>query len=145
MKYKIQEFTYNAETGESTMWAVSPYGDLYASVKCAEEDKALQNQWDGYRFCEYKIAIQYLKYYCLWLKGRYKGVYDAVKTVDDYLRAEDEESWRMLQRIVDQGVGYEKVYKKYRQKYLNLKQGYKKYCADILNTRSELRSMYEGE
>ena len=145
MKYKIQEFTYCEDTGVSTMLAVSKYGNLYAEVKCAEEDKHLQNQWDGYRFCEYKIALQYLKYYCLWLEGRYKAVYDAVETVNDYLRAEDEDTWRLLQRIVNQGVGYEKIYKEQRQKYLNLKKGYKKYCTEILNLRSEFRSIHEGE
>ena len=112
MKYQIQEFTYSEETGKSTMFATSPYGDLHSSVTCAEEDKNLQNQWDGYRFCEYKIALQYLKYQCLWLKGRFQGAYDAVNTVYNYIPTDNPDFMDALFRVEAQAFGYEKIYNK---------------------------------
>lgn len=146
MKYKIQEFTYNEETGESTMFAVSKYGELYATVKCAEQDKHLQNQWDGYRFCEYKIALQYYRYWAMALKNRYEAVYDVYKTIEKIFD-EDISSYQpyIFYLLENQAKGYQKVYDTINNRYKFLKNRYKEYCADILNTRSKLRSIQEGE
>lgn len=141
MRFKIQEFTYNEETGESTMMAVSEYGNLYSSVRCAEEDKDVQNQWDAYRFCEYKIAIEYCRYWVMALKNRYEAIFDAYKTIEKNFYKDENIDYQpyFFYLLEKQAKGYKKVYHKIHNQYLDLKGNYKSYCNSWLENRRKLR------
>lgn len=135
MRYKIQEFTYNEETGVSTMLAASPYGMLRSEIICHESDKDVQNQWDAYRFCEYKIAVEFYRLQTLKLLSRFQGALD----VFHYMLQNVPEQQTLLKKVQKQVNGFRAEWLKMRTKYYNLKDGYKEYCDTWLDNRRKLR------
>lgn len=145
MRFKIQEFTYNEETGVSTMLAVCKYGELRSEVKCHESDKDVQNQWDGYRFCEYKITLQFMKCRVAELAARADGAQDAAYTVYNNMERNGQLTqcaYETLLAIERQADGYYKEWVKARDRYNELKDHYKEWCDGWLNDRRALRNKY---
>lgn len=146
MKYTIQNFIYNEETGESEMTATSEYGLLRATVKCCPEDKDIQNEWDAYRFCEYKIAIKFKKCHLDSLIYRANGAEDAMRTV--YLNMLDNKQLtecavETLCLIDNQVQGYYKQVEKARKELTELKNNYKTWCDLWLQERRAFRNKNE--
>lgn len=143
MRYQIEDFNYNPKTHVSTMIASSKYGKLFASIKCNPADYDIENHWDAFDFCKYKITLQYMKLRCIELQNRANAVFDATKTVYlnmNYLDPNWDDKIKMLLLVDKQGYGYTKTYEVEYQKYLDLKNNYKQYCKDALDFRRNLRN-----
>ena len=73
MKGKILFAEYNAETGVSIVCKQTKYGTYTKSVKVADEDQDIANQYSGCRFAEMKCDIAAYKRRAQNMEERVKG------------------------------------------------------------------------
>lgn len=149
MRFKVQSFAYNDTTHDSMMIAATKYGLIKTECSVHPADEELANQWDGYRFCEYKAAIEYMRHRTEELKAKYKGILNAHKTILDNLfnsswtkgNEDYKDGYRdALYALSRQEIAAYKEWQKSRKRYYQLKEGYHDWCQMWLNERTMARN-----
>lgn len=68
---------YNEETGESIVDKSSQYGRFYGATICRNEDKDIQNRWDGMYIADFKCDRQIQRARAMDMRSRAKGIQHA--------------------------------------------------------------------
>ena len=142
MRYKIIDFEYNADDGISLLQASSKYGLLSVVAKAHPADEDIANQWDGYRICEYKMDIEFMKHRVRELRARYEGARDAWATVvlNNFTNNNNSLDYTLaLLDIEGQVNSYKREWSKAKQKYQELKKNYYTFCETVTQLRREFR------
>lgn len=74
MKQNVIFANYHEKTGETILVLQNKYGTFTAKAQVHEKDRDIQNRWDGFKFCEYKIRIKTLKAKYKKLMARLEGM-----------------------------------------------------------------------
>lgn len=145
MRIKVKEFNYNEQTGESTMIAASKYGNISVSCKVNPLDKDIMNQWDGHRFCERKALIQYMRYRRDEMRNRFYGARDAyiTLTINSLNMDRSLDYYSALLDLENQVYAYEKEWLKAREEYNEMKNGYRDFCTNWLDSRRQMQEWHE--
>lgn len=138
MKQDVLEAWY--DDGFTYLKVHTKYGNFSAWAECKEQDSDVQNKWDGYKFCEYKIELQILKAKYKIFQERANGM----RQMLDYCRIVSLDSWTDETWSVIQGL--EKQYKiaqyqtdALKKKYKEMEARYPKFCEDLLDLRRAAR------
>lgn len=148
MKQKIIYAEYDAEKGTTVLTLQNKYGVFTAKCKTSYKDKDIQNRWDGFKFCEYKIHIQTLKAKHKKLLARAEAMeilyeqWAAWSLLKE--RNEDfycEEDFETAEFLFDQvSVAFREA-AEIKKEYNLLEQRYGEVCDNILDQRRKAREM----
>lgn len=133
MEGKILFAEYNEETGVSTVCKQTKYGTFIKSVKVADEDKDIANQYDGCYFAELKCDIAAYKRRAQNMEERAKGarhlanIFFGDTLKDDY----------KVKKLAD---NIEKDAIKARETYELLKSSYSALVENTIRQRREIRN-----
>lgn len=141
MKGKILESYYAAENGLSVIIKQSKYGRFVGDAYCYEEDKDIQNQWDGCRLAEYKCDLQQLKVKLKEHQLRLKGMRIAYQNL---AQNTDETNEVMLKLNKQINIAQRDV-DALKDKYNYLKNNYSAYAEKILNERRSFRKNHSQD
>lgn len=142
MKNKIIDSFYT-EDGLTYLCIVNKYGIFDATAQVYPEDYDIENRWDGFKFCEYKIHLQILNAKIKKFKERLKGMdillnnlASQIKEVGEYGDAQLELYYagERQRNILARDIA--KLEIEYKEKMKN----YPVFCNNILNQRRELRN-----
>lgn len=143
MADKIVRADYNEEAGTSTVTLSTSWGTFTHIVTVQEEDKDIQNPWDGCTFAHYLCMIDKMRAKARAFYERAKAIRSAANI---YFTAEANRDEPMV------GYGYVKFFldtqadfaerdaKKYDAIAKEMKNTYQAYVEDTLTTRRKLRS-----
>lgn len=155
MKQQIIQANYDEETGITYLQSHNKYGTFAAQVQCREEDKDIQNRWDGFSFCEYKIRMQTLKKKYQTLQERLKGMrqmqWSATLSLKDNKDPECVEnhyckcSFNILKSIESSIYNTEKQMEEAKSQYLQMKNGYYDFVEKTLELRRYARNKIKNE
>lgn len=143
MADKIVRADYDEEAGTSTVTLSTSWGTFTHIVTVQEEDKDIQNPWDGCTFAHYLCMIDKMRAKARAFYERAKAIRSAANI---YFTAEANRDEPMV------GYGYVKFFldtqadfaerdaKKYDAIAKEMKNTYQAYVEDTLTTRRKLRS-----
>lgn len=111
------------------------YGTFYSEVFLQEEDKDIDNSFDGCRIAEFDCNLKAMKEKAKWMRQRAIG---ARILCDNLYNALDEETWRKVASQVD--IAYKEA-DKARNYYERMKDYRPIYIENLLKRRRETRSL----
>lgn len=148
MKQKTVYAEYDAEKGTTILTIQNKYGTFTAQCKVSEHDKDIQNRWDGFKFCEYKIYIQTLKTKHKKLLARAEAMEILYNQWADWSllkeRNEDfycEEDFETAEFLFSQMSTAFREAAEVKKQCNILKQRYNEVCDNILDERRKAREM----
>ncbi len=127
---------YDPETGVSTLIKMNKYGTFRATAIVDDEDKLYANQWDGLRFCEYKIDTQVAHAKAVMLRERMNGIKAAIQSIEPPAEGEEDYTY---EKLLAQYRDARRRYKEQCAKYKSMKARYVEYTEAILHCRKEWR------
>ena len=110
------------------------YGTFEAIVNCHEEDLPYKNEWDGYRFAEYRCDLSALKEKIKWLNQRYLGLLQGIEVLEQ--AGKDPLDLKPLYDFTHSIAGQ---IKKEKQRYQNASEGYIAFTDKEIKKRKEFR------
>lgn len=143
MADKIVRADYDEDTGISTVTLSTSWGTFTHTVAVQEEDKDIQNSWDGCTFAHYLCMVDKMRAKARAFRERAKAIRSAANI---YFAAEANRDDPMI------GYGYVKFFldtqadfaerdaKKYDDIAKAMRQRYPEYIEETLATRRKLRS-----
>lgn len=144
MKQHIIYSNYDEELGLTEVIAENKYGRFSAQAVCFEEDFNVQNRWDGFRLCEYKIYLQTLKAKYRKLMDRADGMFQMFERFDFESNIfNDEQLTKIFDYMYKQVRTARNEAYKVKDQYEAMKKNYPMYCETILKERREMRNKIE--
>lgn len=146
MKQKILKAQYYPDTGHTQLKVHNKYGTFEAWVKVHPEDEEIENRWDGFKFCEYKIAIQTLKAKARVLLERVNGMAHLSRVLNKSGKMRWTDDIYPIEVLIDSQVNAaERDYLRVRNQYKMMEQRYPEFCEQILAERRKARDKFKNE
>ena len=146
MKQKILYADYEKETGFTNVTAENKYGTFHTFVHTEPEDFDIENRWDGFRFCDYKIYVETLKAKYKVLKERANGMATLVDRFCNSGRIDKSDNCLEDYKWICRQLGIaRREAEEVKQQYENMKKNYPVYCDKVLQERRENRARIEKE
>ena len=143
MADKIVRADYDEEAGTSTVTLSTSWGTFTHTVTIQEEDKDIQNPWDGCTFAHYLCMIDKMRAKARAFHERAKAIRSAANIyfTAEANRDEPMVGYGYVKFFLDTQAGFaERDAKKYDAIAKEMKNTYQAYVEDTLTTRRKLRS-----
>lgn len=148
MKGKIIDSYYSEKAGFTKIVKATKYGTFEYIAKCEKEDKPFQNEWDGYKFCEYQCDIQALREKIKWMNQRLLGMKQLFYTfieaaeVDEDGEFVDMSAYKAISDFIKSIEGQIEIDKSHLEK---MEEFYLTYVNNTIEERQEFRKKYSTE
>lgn len=144
---RIVESWYDEDDGITYLCRQTKWGMFEAWSACMEEDRDIQNKWDGFRFCELKIFAQELKARIKALKQRLKGMQIMYDNVTQSFSWTDPMETKMAEKMDNQIKALSREIFMLQSQYEAAidKDNRRKYYDSVAEERRKIRNQTESE
>ena len=143
MRQTILCADYDETDGSTYLKISNKYGTFHAFAEIDPVDEDIENRWDGFKFCEYKIHLKTLQAKIKKFKERLKGMdillnslAPQIKEIGEYGDAQ----FDLYYAGEKQRNIFARELAKLEQEYKQKMEQYPNFCNMILNQRRELRN-----
>ena len=143
MADKIVRADYDEEAGTSTVTLSTSWGTFTHTLTIQEEDKDIQNPWDGCTFAHYLCMIDKMRAKARAFHERAKAIRSAANIyfTAEANRDEPMVGYGYVRLFMEKQAGYaERDAKKYDAVAAKMRDNYHDYVEDTLSTRRKVRN-----
>lgn len=136
MNEHIVKAEYDERTGVSTVTKQNRYGEFTAHVRISDDDKDIENRWDGLAFAEYKCDIKVAKEKVKRLNERVTAISAVLDVLEEPRNLDDD---RNFARVLAQFDDALRRWRKAAQKVRDMEAGYDDFVFQTLMARRRAR------
>ena len=130
---RVIDCSWDEDTKVASVTLSSKWGTFTGYAKPHDEDIDVANRWSGWRIAEYKCRVKMMKKRAEAMRERYYGIMSYASMLDDAKYFNDACRWTKHD------------WYKSRNEYRNLKNNFKEFCKDEVDSRRQFLKDVENK